>query len=151
MDESVEQEEEVIIENIPVEETAPTANETNSVKEESSKEGGSSSDPEVPAVVPSIQNKDPEDVVTRLTFEPVLGDSSIDAPKKEEMPKSLERLEEMSSSMAIQRKLEEEEDDDERIKISGDMIDLSGFDVLDDEKGIRDDTSDILLNDIEEL
>ena len=52
-------------------------------------------------------------------------------------PKSLERLEDISTSRAIARKLEEESDtDDERIQIHTDMVDLSGFDILDEpEKG----------------
>jgi Family of unknown function (DUF5764) len=152
MDESVEQEEEVIIENIPVEDAAVGADGTDATK----KDDGSVTapiEPETPSVVPSIQNKDSEDVVTRLTFDSVLGDDSVDLPKKEELPKSLERLEEISTSTAIQRKLEEEEDDEERIKISSDTIDLSGFDVLDedDKKSFQHESPEILLDDIEEL
>lgn len=151
MDESVEQEEEVIIENIPVEDVSdPVSSGGDNVETGSDAE---KKEDEVPSIVPSIQNKDSEDVVTRLTFDTVLGEETVDQPKKEELPKSLERLEEMSTSMAIQRKLEEEVDDD-RIKISGDAIDLSGFDVLDEDTNqmdLRDDTSDVMLNDIEDL
>ena len=54
-------------------------------------------------------------------------------------PKSLERLEEISTSRAIQRKLDEEESDDDydddRIHIHTEPIDLSGFDVLDIDNG----------------
>jgi hypothetical protein len=125
MDESVEQEEEVIIENIAVEEA------------EVAKEGVVSEDKKaveeeaVPAMVPAIQNIDNEEVVTRLTFDPSLREE--EKPKQDEVPKSLEELERASTSMVIQRKLEEEESDDERIRISNDMIDLSGFDILDEE------------------
>jgi hypothetical protein len=125
MDESVEQEEEVIIENIAVEEA------------EVAKEGVVSEDKKaveeetVPAMVPAIQNIDNEEVVTRLTFDPSLREE--EKPKQDEVPKSLEELERASTSMVIQRKLEEEESDDERIRISNDIIDLSGFDILDEE------------------
>ena len=49
-------------------------------------------------------------------------------------------------------KLEEIEDDD-RIKISGDAIDLSGFDVLDEEPDHRVDNSshNFVLDGVEEL
>jgi hypothetical protein len=68
-------------------------------------------------------------------------------------PKTIERLEEISTSRALQRKLEEEEsddDDDDRIKIHTDTIDLSGFDVLDNDKNNYI-SHDIMLDDIEEL
>jgi hypothetical protein len=66
-------------------------------------------------------------------------------------PKSIERLEQISTSRAIQRKLEEESDDedDERLKISTETIDLSGFDLLDDKTGIS--TDDFMLDGVEEL
>ena len=66
-------------------------------------------------------------------------------------PKSIERLEDISTSRAIARKLEEESDtDDERIQIHTDMVDLSGFDILDEqEKSMSSD--DIILDGVEEL
>jgi hypothetical protein len=102
-------------------------------------------------VVPAIQNIDNEDVVTRLTFnEPI---SYEQEKKKEEMmPKSLEEMERASSSLVIQRHLDEEESDDERIKISGDSIDLSGFDILDeDEPKVNNSSHDFVLDGVEEL
>ena len=71
-----------------------------------------------------------------------------------EAPKSIERLEDISVTRALERKLEEEpsesDDDDERIQISTDPVDLSGFDILDDsEQKISSD--DIILNDVESL
>ena len=67
-------------------------------------------------------------------------------------PKTLERLEEISTSRAIQRKLEEEEEEDEdRIKIHTDNMDLSGLDFLDlDPKGPMMDDN-VSLFDVEEL
>jgi hypothetical protein len=144
MDESVEQEEEVFIENIPVEEEG---------KEEGKKseEGKTSEEDTAPPVVPAIQNVDNEEVVTRLTFNNSI-DYEEDKPKEEEkMPKSLEEMERNSSSRVIQRRLEEEESDDERIKISSDMIDLSGFDVLDEEPKVDQTSHGFVLDGVEEL
>ena len=146
MDESVEQEEEIIIENIEeavpekIIETTNSENEGGAIKPED----------EIPSVVPSVQNIDNEDVVTRLTFNDI--DSMLDETnnvQKIEAPKSIERLEEISTNRAIQRKLEEEdsEDENDRIKIHTDLIDLSGFDVLDEDKKMED----FKLDDIEEL
>jgi hypothetical protein len=147
MDESVEQEEEVIIENIAVEDTEPK-------KEGSDKEGSErppvSVEEAPPAVVPAIQNVDNEDVVTRLTFnEPTYEEEK---PAEEQRPKTLEEIERSSSSMVMQRRLEEEESDDERIKISSDMIDLSGFDVLDEvEPKVNQTSHEFVLDGVEEL
>ena len=126
MDESVEQEEEVFIENVkePVVDT-PLESDPES-KEEKKEE-------ETPPVVPSVQNIDEEKVVTRLTFNDI--DSALNDNNEVESinaPKTIERLEEISTSRAIQRKLEEEaEEDEDKIKIHTDNIDLMGLDVLD--------------------
>jgi hypothetical protein len=126
MDESVEQEEEVFIENVkePVVDT-PVESESE-VKEEKKEE-------EAPPVVPSVQNIDEEKVVTRLTFNDI--DSALNDDNEVESinaPKTIERLEEISTSRAIQRKLDEEADEDEdKIQIHTDTIDLMGLDVLD--------------------
>lgn len=149
MEESVEQEEEVFIEPVPEEaekvETAPS-------------EGGGSAESiitdeeKIPEVVPAIKNMDEEQVVTRLTFNEM--DSVMDnnnVVKSVSAPKNIERLEEISTARAIQRRLdEEEEDDEERIKISSDTIDLSGFDVLDNDK-VDVLTNDFMLDGVEEL
>ena len=73
-----------------------------------------------------------------------------------EAPKSLERLEDLTTSRMLERKLEEEpredfqeeDDDEERIQISTEPVDLSGFDIIDDSVG-KVSSEDILLNDIE--
>lgn len=143
MDESVEQEEEIIIENIEDPDIAPI--ETNEIKTETP----IFSEDNMPDIVPSIKNIDEEEVITRLTFDntdKILDENNV--VKTIEAPKTIERLEEISTSRAIQRRLEEDDDDD-RIKISTDLIDLSGFDVL-DEPGMNM-KDDFLLNDVEEL
>jgi hypothetical protein len=145
MDESVEQEEEVIIENIePEKEPEPEP-----VKEvEKEKE-----DENTPQIVPSISNIDNEPVVTKLTFNDY--DSVLDMgtgrASDVNAPKSIDRLEEISTARAIQRKLEEEsDDDDDRIKIHTDSIDLGDMDVFDvDRTSSVGDT--ITLDGIEEL
>jgi hypothetical protein len=144
MDESIEQEEEIIIENIE----EPDIQEVNT--NDSKTDDVIVPEEKIPEIVPSIKNIDEEEVVTRLTFDNtdrVMDEFNI--VKSIEAPKTIERLEEISTSRAIQRKLEEDDDDDDRIKISTDLIDLSGFDVLDEPgMNLKD---DILLNDVEEL
>jgi hypothetical protein len=146
MDETVEQEEEIIIENIEEPEPDKIIETTNRENEN----GAIKSEDEIPSVVPSVQNIDNEQVVTRLTFNDI--DSMLDETnnvQNVEAPKSIERLEEISTNRAIQRKLDEEssDDEDDRIKIHTDLIDLSGFDVLDEDKILED----FKLDDVEEL
>lgn len=148
MDESVEQEEEVIIEDIeekeePKPESEPEPEEVEEKKEET-----------IPDVVPTIKNIDDTDVLTKLSFNDM--DSVLDGKNnvdEVEAPKTIERLEDISTSRALERKLEEEsdtDDDDDRIQIHTDLVDLSGFDIL-DEKDQKIDDGDILLDGIEEL
>jgi len=153
MEESVEQEEEVIIEKLedPIVEPASTE----SVPENIAVDTSSSASDSGPPIVPSIQNIDNEPVITRLTFndyDAVLNeDNKVDSVSA---PKTIERLEEISTSRAIQRKLDEEssdDDDDDRIKIhTSEAIDLSGFEVLDEIKPSSN-GFDIPLLDFEEL
>jgi hypothetical protein len=152
MDENVEQEEEVIIEKYedPTPVVDPTANPVIPPEKKEEKEE--------PAIVPSIQNIDEEKVVTRLTFNDV--DSVLDDSNKVikvEAPKTIERLEEISTSRAIQRKLEEQEEDDEdRIKIhnTDDSVSLDSLGIVDimggGENSAKSDDS-IVLTDFEEL
>lgn len=145
MDESVEQEEEVIIENIAVDEPTEPAEQGSDKK--ASVEGGSDTDT-APPMVPAIQNIDNEDVITRLTFSDPISEEKV---IEKEGVRSLEELERDSSSRVMQRQLDEEESDDERIKISGDTIDLSGFDVLDEEPKVNSSSHGFVLDDVEEL
>ena len=146
MDEAIEQEEEIIIENI--EDTEAAEKDKNS--EETSTETKENVGEEIPSVIPSIKNIDEEVVTTRLTFNNM--DTVLDNNMKKEIeaPKSLERLEEISTSSAIQRKLEEEPDE-EKIQIYQDQpFDLSDFDILDEVRP-RKQSDDLLLDDVEEL
>jgi hypothetical protein len=137
MDEHEEHEEEVFIEHVnePVmsgsengdPKTAPTTVTNTDLGK------GKEDDTEVHVpVVPSIKNIDDEPVTTKLTFNNF--DSVLDTENREERvdaPKTLERLESISVSRALERKQMEEDSDDEeedRIKIHMDSIDLAGLD-----------------------
>lgn len=154
LDESVEQEEEVIIENI--EEPVLNGEET---KE---KEGGAldkkeipknKEEEEMPEIVPSIRNIDNEPVITRLSF----NDTDYILDEKDKVneinkPKTIEELEKISMERSIQRKLEEDDEGDDRIKIHNDeTITLSDFDELDNKKTDESVSLDIPLFDFEEL
>ena len=149
LDEAVEQEEEVIIEPI-----APVADEMvgggdlqNGANMGVGMNDTTVEDPIVeipeemapPEIVPSITNIDNAPVITRLEFNHV--DTAFDDSGNEEKieaPKTIERLEEISAARALQRKLDEaeEEDDDEpldKIKIHDeenisldDLLDMNG-------------------------
>ena len=140
LDESVEQEEEIIIENAP---PAPSseggepvlvtgANDGEPASTSKKEEDISALSLKVPEVVPAISNISDEPIVNRLTFDDV--DHAVDVEgrvEKIEAPKSIERLEEISVSRNLQRKLEEEandSDNDERLIISDDInIDLGAM------------------------
>jgi hypothetical protein len=105
-------------------------------------------------ITPSIKNMDEEKVVTRLSFnnnDSVLDEN--DTVQDVDAPKTLERLEEISSSRALERMLAENDDndnEDERLTISTEDIDLTGFSVLDAPNNVRSEDNEIKL-DIEEL
>tara|TARA_A100001015_G_C15025530_1_gene730289 strand:- start:2072 stop:3076 length:1005 start_codon:yes stop_codon:yes gene_type:complete len=144
MDENVEHEEEVFIENIE----EPVISKEEEKKEEQKEITEKALEEEV-TVTPTIKNIDDEEVVTKLTFNDL--DSAISIDNKEETieaPKTIERLENISASRSMERKLAEEEDsddDDERIKIHTDTMDLSGFDILDEPDKKEIESANIIL------
>jgi len=154
LDESVEQEEEEIV----VEEVVPKGEVGEKEKQEKEKEEEEEvkiPEPEPPPsfdAVPAISNIDDKPIVNRLTFDDVdhaITEDGIE--EKIEAPKTIERLEEISVSRNIQRKLEEEEDsdDDEKLKISEDIsIDLGFSDLNPFEKN---DDGGVISLDFEEL
>ena len=81
-------------------------------------------------------------------------DKAISKNGKEEeinAPKTIERLEEISTLRNLQRKMEEEDDDDEKLKISNEEISLDSLDVhVINPPEVKLDT-DLLLDDIEIL
>jgi hypothetical protein len=157
MDESVEQEEEVSYEHVDIPVVEAEGAERSGGPGDA---GDASSEPitleekyaekKPPEVTPVIQNLDNEPVVTRLSFNDI--DSVLngeDEVEKIVAPKSIERLEEISTARAIQRKLEEEEVDDDRIQIhTGDSIDLSSLGIMDLQGGSVDGSKEDLLGDI---
>lgn len=154
LDESVEQEEVVTIENIeqPVITTENTnAENTDKNENDEDKKEDPPLEPPLPEMIPSIKNLNNDEVVTKLSFndfDTVLDEtdnvSSVNAPK------TIERLEEISSSKAVQRKLEEEEEEtNNKIKIHTEDVDLEtlDLDLHNKEKGGMED----IIIDYEEL
>ena len=131
MDESEEQEEEVFIETLkePVLDAKTTEQENREREKEKEKEVEVKLDA---PFVPSIKNIDNEPVTTKLTFNNI--DSVLtgeDSVEKIEAPKTLERLEAISASRALERKQMEEDDDDDdndKIRIHTDNVDLTNLD-----------------------
>jgi len=155
-DESMEIEEEVVVENIVdpnVPEEKPVASSTPDVDAE--KLAKQMEEEKTPEVVPAISNVDNAPVTTKLSFNDFdsILDTSTGKVDEIEAPKTIERLEEISTSRAIQRKLEEEDDDDEeeRIKIHTDAVDLEELDIFDFDKGLTKSSEEVFLDDIEEL
>lgn len=172
LDESVEQEEEIVEEVIKEPEEMNSADAGNLSGGSEKILGGSGSgnlsgtedvetseikEPEPPPsfdAVPVITNISDKPVVSRLTFDDV--DRALnDEGKIEEInaPKTIERLEEISVSRNLQRKLDEAEDDDDndRLKIGEDIDSSSlGFtDLIPD--SFSSDISDIIKLDFDEL
>ena len=127
LDESVEQEVEVIIEPVPDSEK-DNKGADQEPEDKPDLEFEMPKEEEPPAVIPTIQNIDNSPVVTRLSFNDV--DQAIDTENNHSTimaPKDIGRLEEISEARNLQRKLEEaEEEDEDRIKIGADI----GLDAL---------------------
>jgi len=150
MDESVEHEEEVTIEQLeePVIQTQGTETKdadstTDAATAPEHVGGGDDSaskpdeEPTTAMSVPSIQNTNEDPVTTRLSFndfDSVL-DLGTDKTSEVSAPKTIERLEEISVANALQRKLDEEAEDESdgggRIRILSDNADLA-VNTLDD-------------------
>jgi hypothetical protein len=159
LDESVEQEEEVTIENVenPVlNNTASTDPDSEDTENENVFDIPPNKEDDIPEVVPSIKNIDNSPVITRLTFndtDSVLDET--DSLKEVNAPKTIEQLEKISMERSIRRKLDEESDEDDdydggSIKIM-DSVDLSGFDVLDVDTAGNAVSADDPFIDFEEL
>ena len=148
MDESVEHEDEVIIEDVNEEEEKVAED---IIVPSTQPERMTDIDESVPEVVPAIQNIDNDAVVTKLSFndmDAVLDES--DNVKTISAPKSLDRLAEISTERAFHRQLEEESDD-ERIQISTEQVDLRDFDELGSSHSVQNKDDNIILDGIEEL
>lgn len=140
MDESVEQEEEVIIENIEEKEEEKLV-----AEEEKEKVKDEKNEDTVPEVVPTIQDKDDNEVVTRLTFNDI--DSILDENDvKKEEPRSMDDLNNISITKAMESYSDDE--DDEKILIMDEPISLTDFEELDDPFAKKD---EIVLDGVEVL
>ena len=139
MDESVEHEEEVTIEQLsePImvdgKEIEPVTVVEEGVKETNSDEDPDKA-PEPLFTVPTVQDLNDEDVTTTtsLTFNNI--DRVLDGTNQMhnvEAPKTIERLEEIAVSSAMQRKLEEDEEVQDRIQIHGDQLQMSDLGIMD--------------------
>lgn len=146
MDESVEQEEEVVIE--PMEDTpvVAAASDDHNTDDNNNNMGlekvpitESIKIPEEVAPVanvPSIVNVDEEPVMMKLSFNDYDKVADIDNNQVSDVhaPKTIERLERISTERALQRRLDEdaEEEEDGRIKIHNDHEDvLLDLDIMD--------------------
>lgn len=147
MDESVEEEEEVIIEDI-INDEEPT-NEENLTKE--TEKDDVNNEEIIPEIVPSISDINDDKVVTSLSFNDI--DSIIDENNEVNninAPKTIERLEEISTANALQRLNDDDYEEDDKIKIHTDDVNLTDFDILNNNQEPYTD-DDIILNDIEVL
>lgn len=148
IDESVEQEEEVTIEHIdePVMKTESQDGGQETKPNETTEEGfekvhidETNAPPEEapPVTVPTIKNMDEENVMMKLSFNDYDKVVEEGESKQKEVlaPKNIERLERISSERAIQRRMDDDEEED-RIQIHNDE-DASGlldFESLDAER-----------------
>lgn len=156
MDQAVEQEDEIIIEDI----NPPTP-----VVGDNNMEGmtqGQGEGQEVPQVNESVEEEKPElgiknvdenKVITTLSFNDV--DTVLDETdkvKEIEAPKTLERLEEISTTRAMERKMEEEDEEQDfgTLNISSEDVHLTDFEDL-SKQGANEDNDLSLLGEIEEL
>ena len=170
MDESIEQEEEVYIENIEepeekenvvdgessTENETKTASEVEVEKEEKLKEIIDAHDSEEPPkIVSTIEDANPEEKVTSTTLSFNDIDSVLDSMnsiKKVDAPKDIEHLEEISTNRALEQRMQEDEDDFERLKVDTSQdLKLMDFDVLEDQAIKSLDNDSLVLNDIDEL
>lgn len=149
LDETMEDEEEVIIEPVP--ETEEEKKEEEKAKEEEEKKEPEPIEPEELPPSLSIENMDEEKPVTRLSFNDVdeaSDGTSIDAPK------TIDRLEEISEQRNAERKAEEDEDDDDgpegSVKIHMDE-DVKLDDIFDLDKPSGGGGDLLVLDDVEDL
>ena len=152
LDESMEDEEEVIIEPVPETEEEKKEEEKKTKEEDDEKKEPEPIEPEELPASLSVENMDEEKPVTRLSFNDIdeaSDGTSIDAPK------TIERLEEISEQRNAERKAEEEDDDDYdgpegNIKIHMDE-DVKLDDIFDLDKPSGGSGDVLVLDDVEDL
>lgn len=166
MDESIEHEEEVIVETIDTpeeavgsEEQKPNGGDQQNITADMIEKAETTSavpepEEEPPITTQTIQDIRPdENVTTTLSFNDI--DSVLDETNhvnEIDAPKSIEKLEELSTSRAMENSMYgSDDDDDERLKIDTKDLTLTDFDVLDEQESAKLDPAKIVLNDVEEL
>lgn len=145
-DESVEVEEEILIENIPETDDEKTG----AINKETEPIVVPALQNDIPSVVPSISNINNDPVLTTLKFNDYDSAYDFETGNVEmiEAPKTIERLEELAFEKSI-RENEEDDSINERIKIHTDKFDLNDLDILDlNENNISE---NVRLDDIEEI
>jgi hypothetical protein len=154
MDEGVEQEEEVIVEDVNEEKDGEKDGEKDEENDGENDNAIVLDNETPPPQVPTIQNINEDPIVTKLTFNDYdsILDSDTGNVSNINAPKNVERLQEISSERAIQRKLEEEEDDiDDRIKIHTDNIDLGEMDIMNIGNSASTSNKPVSLDDVVEI
>lgn len=151
LDESMEDEEEVIIEPVPETEEEKKEAEKETKEEDDEKKEPEPIEPEELPASLSVENMDEEKPVTRLSFNDIdeaSDGTSIDAPK------TIERLEEISEQRNAERKAEEEDDEDDgpegNVKIHMDE-DVKLDDIFDLDKPSGGSGDVLVLDDVEDL
>ena len=151
LDESMEDEEEVIIEPVPETEEEKKEEEKKTKEEDDEKKEPEPIEPEELPASLSVENMDEEKPVTRLSFNDIdeaSDGTSIDAPK------TIERLEEISEQRNAERKAEEEDEDDDgpegNVKIHMDE-DVKLDDIFDLDKPSGGSGDVLVLDDVEDL
>lgn len=155
MEESVEHEEEVVIENIgePVlqdEEPSPEIIEEPTPEITQEPSFPEITEESIPTQLPAISDLNDGPVITSLQFndfDSVRDDSNNDSTIN--APKNIERLESISTERAMQRKMEEDEELDDKIQIHTDNISLDSLDIMDMDK--KESEEMVSLDDIIEL
>lgn len=154
MDESVEDEEEVIIEPIPEEEEEAKKDHKELENVDESVIAQEIPPEDLPSTL-SVENMDEEKVITRLTFNDT---DSLSDGTMVNAPKTIERLEEISELRNEQRKIEEadEADDEDLGKIQIHMdnnVNLDDVFDLDEKPSTTESHRDLIipLDDVEDL
>lgn len=158
MDESVEHEEEITIEPIgePVLEAVKDGKSTDGSvvpieeNEETTKTEIPSIEDDMPIIVekPKIENLDDKPVTTTLTFNDI--DTVFDSKgqiEEKNVPKTIERLEDSTSSSSFMKRMEElDQEEEEQIKIHTENLDLNDLGIVDLNSSISDNKTEVDLD-----
>ena len=152
LDESIEHEEEIIIENMEEPVLSSGGSNDNIIDVNNINNRNLEEQPPAVATISNIDDNS-EPTITRTTLKFNDNDYMIDQIGNktiQNVSKSIDNLEDISLSNSIKRKLEEEDeesdDDNERLRIHEDNIDLGDLDIFDINKLDAKDSENINLN-----